>query len=319
MEWLVPMPPGLVRLTVVPWKSDDLELAVAGLADHRLVRCPELGEAERLGGLDRGDQERTGAVGLLEVDREAEVDVLGLELVGLAVDDLEAGVHLGQRLERLDDRPADEVRERHLAASSAGEVVVDHDAVVEQQLDRDRAHARRGGDGQAGVHVGDRAGRGSAQHDVLDIAGPGLGGVSGLAVGRCDRGGRGGGIDHGRHGCRWVDLCGRRHLALGRGDGHRLGLGRRRRGRRRGGRRWAGSRGLGRGSGLLLGRGGRCLRGGGARGAVGRRPVAGAVGQCRAFAGLEERHPGGVDRSRVVAESLVHLFDEPLVGAEIRG
>ncbi len=121
---------------MVPWKSEHLELAVARLADHRLVRRPELGEAHRLGGLDRGHQQGARAVGLLEVDREAEVDVLGLELVGLAVDDLEAGVHLRHGLERLDDGPADEVRERHLAASRTSEVVVDHDAVVEQQLDR---------------------------------------------------------------------------------------------------------------------------------------------------------------------------------------
>ena len=41
-EWLVPIVPGLVRLIVVPWKSDDLELAVAGLADDVLVGRPEL-------------------------------------------------------------------------------------------------------------------------------------------------------------------------------------------------------------------------------------------------------------------------------------
>ena len=82
-----------------------------------------------------------------------------LDQVGLAVDHLEAVVHLRHRLERLDQREADDVGERDLAAARAGQVVVDDDAVVDQQLDRDGADARRGRDGQAGVHVGDRAGR----------------------------------------------------------------------------------------------------------------------------------------------------------------
>ena len=97
-EWLVPMVPGLVRLTVVPWKSATVELVVAGLADDVLVRRPERGEVHRLGGLDRRHQQLPGAVGLLHVDGEAEVDVRRLDQVRLAVDDVEAVVHLRHRL-----------------------------------------------------------------------------------------------------------------------------------------------------------------------------------------------------------------------------
>ena len=61
-------------------------------------------------------------------------------------------------VERLDQRVADEVGEGDLAAAGAGEVVVDHDAVVPEQLDRHRAHARGGRDAEAGVHVGHGAG-----------------------------------------------------------------------------------------------------------------------------------------------------------------
>ena len=48
---------------------------------------------------------------------------------------------------------------RDLAAAGAGQVVVDDHAVVDQQLDRDGAHAGRGRHREAGLHVGDDAGR----------------------------------------------------------------------------------------------------------------------------------------------------------------
>ena len=165
-EWLVPIVPGLVRLIVVPWKSRDRELVVAGLADQLLVRRPEVREVHRLGGLDRGHQQLPGAVGLGQVDGQAEVDVGRRDQVGLAVDRVEADVHLGHRPQRLDQREADQVRERHLAAAGAGEVVVDHDPVVPEQLDRHRADAGRGGDGQRDVHVLHGAGGGAAEHGV---------------------------------------------------------------------------------------------------------------------------------------------------------
>ena len=152
-EWLVPIVPGLVRLIEVPWKSVTCELAVARLADEVLVGGPEVREVHRLRGLDARHEQLAGAVGLGQVDGQAEVDVGRRDQVGLAVDDVEPDVHLGHRLQRLDQRVADDVGEGHLAAAGAGEVVVDDDAVVPQQLDRHRADAGRGRDGQAGVHV----------------------------------------------------------------------------------------------------------------------------------------------------------------------
>ena len=53
----------------------DGQLAAAGLLDHLLVGGPEVGEVHRLGGLDRGHEQLAGAVGLGEVDGQAEVDV----------------------------------------------------------------------------------------------------------------------------------------------------------------------------------------------------------------------------------------------------
>ena len=90
----------------------------------------------------------------------------GVIWLGLPSIDVEADVHLRHRLERLDQGVADEVGERHLAAAGAGQVVVDHDAVVPEQLDRHGADRGGGGHRQRVVHVGDGAGRGAAQHGV---------------------------------------------------------------------------------------------------------------------------------------------------------
>ncbi len=144
----------------------DGELVVARAAYDVLVGGPERREVHLLGGLDRRHHELAGAVGLLQVDRDAEVDVGRLDEVGLAVLDLEPDVHLGHRLDRLDQRVADQVRERHLAAAGAGEVGVDDDAVVPQQLDRHVAHRGRGRDGQGDVHVLHGAGGRAAEHGV---------------------------------------------------------------------------------------------------------------------------------------------------------
>ena len=66
----------------------------AGLADHLLVGGPELGEAHRLGGLDRHhDQVPAAALGG-QVDRQPQVDVRRGHHRGLAVDDGEVPVHV---------------------------------------------------------------------------------------------------------------------------------------------------------------------------------------------------------------------------------
>ena len=144
----------------------DRELAAAGLADHVLIRHPELAEVHGLGGLDAGHEQLPGAVALAHVDGQAEVDVLGLDQNRLAVLLGERVVHLRGPGQRPHHRVADEVGERHLAAASPAEVVVDHYPVVDQQLGRDGAHAGRGRHGEAGGHVRRGAGRGSAQPDL---------------------------------------------------------------------------------------------------------------------------------------------------------
>ena len=149
----------------------DGQLAAAGLLDHLLVGGPEVGEVHRLGGLDRGHQQLAGAVGLGEVDGQAEVDVRGGDehrLAPLVVP--EAVVHLGHHAQRLDQREPDEVREAHLAAAAAGEVVVDDDAVVDEQLRGHRAHRGGGGHLERGLHVGDDAGAGAADGGLAGVA-----------------------------------------------------------------------------------------------------------------------------------------------------
>ena len=152
----------------------DRELARPGPAHDVLIRRPEQAEVHLLRGLDVRHHELPGAVGGLQVDGQAQVDVLGpgdgrlAAFLGVGV------VHLGHRLQRLDHGVPDQVRERDLAAAAALEVVVDHDPVVDQELGRHRADAGGGGHGQAGRHVGDGARGGAAQPADLR-SGPGRG------------------------------------------------------------------------------------------------------------------------------------------------
>ena len=279
----------------------DLELAVARLLDHDLVGLPELREVHGLGGLDARHEQLTAAIGLLQVDREAEVDVLGLELDGLAlVVGLVARVHLRQRGDGTHDGVADDVRERDLAAAGAGEVVVHDRAVVEEQLDRHGADRGGGGDREARVHVLGGAGGGASQHDLLDLAriggrrgrrGHARGGGGGLHDGGRRLGDRrlAGAVGHGavggsRRGARGRDDRG---LSLRRGGGRRLVRGR------------GGCGGL-RGSGAV--RGTRAVRGG--------TTVGGAALR-------EEVGPLAVDGLRVGLVALEHLLHEPLIGPEV--
>ena len=141
----------------------DGELAGACPAHHVLVGRPELAEIHLLRRLDVRHEQLPAAVGGVHVDGQPQVDVVGLGDGRLAVLLGVGVVHLRQRLERRDHRVPDEVRERHLAAPAAPQVVVDDDPVVREQLGRDRAHAGRRGHGQTGRHVGDGAGRGATQ------------------------------------------------------------------------------------------------------------------------------------------------------------
>ena len=80
---------------------------------------------------------------------------------GLAVGALEVRrVHGRDRVgDGADDGVADEVGEADLAAAGAAQVAVDDLAVDLEQLGRDLAERRGRGDREAGLHVGDDAGR----------------------------------------------------------------------------------------------------------------------------------------------------------------
>ena len=147
------------------------QLVLAGALHQVLVGGEVLVERHRLGALDRGHQQGTRAVGLGEVDRDAQADVGWLDHAGLAVGLGVEHVLAREDLQCLDDRPADEVRERDLAAAGATQVVVDHDAVVDHELRRDRANARGGRHGEALVHVRGEGLRQALQRDDLVFLG----------------------------------------------------------------------------------------------------------------------------------------------------
>src|SRR5262249_30322645 len=129
------------------------QLTTSGAAHHVLVRGPELAEVHGLAALDGGDHEGTAPVRLGQVDRDAQVHPGRLDQDRLAVDLGVRAVHLGVLGQRLDQRVPDDVGEADLAAATAGEVVVDHDPVVRDQLRRHRPYARGGRYRQRALHV----------------------------------------------------------------------------------------------------------------------------------------------------------------------
>ncbi len=129
------------------------QLVAAGTADDVLVGLPETAEVELLTILDGWDDQRPRPVLLREVDGDAEVHVLRLDQGRLAVDLGVDVVHLRVRDDRANQGPADQVGEADLATPPAGQVVVDHDAVVDHQLRRHRAHRGGGRDLERGLHV----------------------------------------------------------------------------------------------------------------------------------------------------------------------
>ena len=149
---------------VVPCEVLDGQRVGPRLLDDLLVRRPELGEVEVLAALDARHQQLPGAVGLGHVDGQTEVDVPRHHHGRLAVDDVVAVVHGRVRLQRLHHGEADQVRVRHLAAAGPAQVVVDHHALVDQQLHRQRADAGGGRHRQRGVHVLRGAGGGAPEH-----------------------------------------------------------------------------------------------------------------------------------------------------------
>ncbi|CAB4919651.1 unannotated protein [freshwater metagenome] len=191
----------------------DGELAGSRLADEIVVAGPENGEVHRLGALDIRDEQLPGAVRLREVDREAEVDV-GVERDrGLAVDGGKGGVHRRDPGRSLNDRVPDEVGERDLAAAGPSEVIVDDDAVIDEQLGRKRSHACRGRDGEAGLHVRhDACGRTAKDRDLIGD--------------RLDRMSRSGRFRNGGCDGRRLDGLGDLGRSGRRRTGHGLGVGR---------------------------------------------------------------------------------------------
>ena len=138
------------------------DAADADLADHVLVRREERGEVEGVGALDVRHEQGAGAVRLRDVDREAEVHVVVADHHGRAVGDAEARAHRRDLADRLHRRVRDQVREAHLAAAGARQVVVEDLAVDLEQLGGDVAHRRRGRDAEARLHVLDDPGCGAA-------------------------------------------------------------------------------------------------------------------------------------------------------------
>ncbi len=219
----------------------DGQLVAPDLADDLLVGDEEAGEVERLGVAEDGNDERSSAVALVDVDREAHVDVFVLDESWLAVGTLEERVV--HRRDGVGDRPhdgvADEMGEAHLALAAARSVPVDHLAVDLEQAGRDVAEAGRRRHREAAFHVGGdrRAGtadrrtrlvsrdvhrRGAAGAGV--VAGGGASAATAGPAGGVARTGASGGVPAG---CGWSSTGRSRHRRDVGGDrlGHRAVVG----------------------------------------------------------------------------------------------
>ena len=159
----VPIVPGFVRVTLAPWKSSSVSLFGLDLADDLLVGGEELGEVHRAGVLDDRNDERAGAVALVDIDGQTHVDGVVDDEATLAIG--AGGVAVAHRRHGVGDRPndgvADDVREADLALSGACAVAVDDVAVDLEQLGRDVAEAGRRRNRQAALHVGGDRRRGA--------------------------------------------------------------------------------------------------------------------------------------------------------------
>ena len=151
-----------------------------------LVRGEVLIEVEGVGPLDRGNHECARAIRLGEVDRDTQADVRGGDDRGLAVDFGVGDVLAWELFQCLDDRPADQMRERHFATAATTQMVIDDDAIVDHQLRGHGAHTGRRRDRQTLVHVLRNRARDTLQGRdsvffcrVLLLANPGFRRISG--------------------------------------------------------------------------------------------------------------------------------------------
>ncbi len=282
----------------------DGDFGLAGALDEALVRRPERGEVEAFAVLDVGHQQLPGAVRLGHVDRQAEVDRRRGDQGRLAVAQLVAVVHRRLRDQGLDHREANEMGEGDFAAGRPREVAVDEQPLLDGELHGHVADGCRGGNLQRGFHVGDRPHGGAAQDGVGRLAGlhdlladnRTVGRQAETRAGAFDRvrprddgldRDAGGGVFGGSGDRGWDDRLRRRDRLGhdhgpgrgGRSGGSRCGCDRRR-------KRWSG-RSLRRSH---WSRGARML--------------------------LKVSDPAGINGGGIVGVLLVHLLDQPIVGAK---
>ncbi len=164
------------------------QLVGARFDDDLFIGGQKLAEAHGVGAFDSGHEECAGAVRFWNVDGEPQRHMGRGDNGGTAVDLGVINVLAGEVLQRLHQRPADQVGERHLAAAGSLQVIVDHDPVVDHQLGGHGAHAGGGRHRQTRGHVrGEGLGHSSQWGGDVDRT---LGGCLSRRVGELGRLGR---------------------------------------------------------------------------------------------------------------------------------
>jgi hypothetical protein len=131
------------------------ELALPSPTDDVVVGVDQADEVERVGVADDGDQQRVGAVALLDIDREAEPEVLVVDDAGPPGADVGhvRGVEHRHRAEGPDDGERDEMGEADLRGARRGTVRIDESPVRLKDRRGKRMDARSCRHAEARRHV----------------------------------------------------------------------------------------------------------------------------------------------------------------------
>ena len=100
-----------------PAEIGDLQLAVAGPLDLVIIAVKERRKIHPVRALDVGNKQVAGTVLFLDIDGDAEIYIFVFEPRGNAVHNAKSDIQMRIYLDGLNDRPRDDVRERHLAAA----------------------------------------------------------------------------------------------------------------------------------------------------------------------------------------------------------
>ena len=164
-EAVVPRVPGFVREIVVPSKSDSFSFPARARATTSSEAARNSPKRIFSAPFTFGTRSVREPSAFVDIDGDAETDFLAPDPGRLAARPVVGVVQRRHGLQRLDDRPGGQVRERDLRLLVGRAGFVDEAAILVEELDGDLALRRRRRDGKARLHVlGDAGGDPADRH-----------------------------------------------------------------------------------------------------------------------------------------------------------